>query len=310
MKAMITQYKKMALVAVITAGMIAPLGLIAKGLPTQLKKRNQAVANADSDPAKCKPCQQARTTRDEMAAAIAQGRSAAKLGLDPATDMVQACCEFCAMPDSLGCQGENRARCAVCQQGLLKISIAEAAAAALALAAILAKEDELDTTPTDSSRAPREELVDPCGPCGPADCEAIDSCRINAQLCALQKCCCMVNNRLQCQGEEARKCCKRMVRKIENVEDLVESVIDQSADCCSLTETLLISVIDQSTECCSVIDTRLGDLGGSVLDIPLCQFGSIVDVVNSIDDADIVTWLKSIYALLYEVHSCTCCIAG
>jgi hypothetical protein len=186
------------------------------------------------------------------------------------------------------------------------MSLVEVANAALAAAQAL-MESELDEVPFDAIRAPREELADPCDPCGPVTvCDT--ACGIDAQLKALRCCCAALTNRVTCQANEARKCCKKLKHKIEDVEELVETVIDQSADCCSLTESLLVSVIDQNAVCCSVTDTRLGDLGGSALDIPFCQFGSITDVVNAIDDADIITWLKSIYVLLYNVHLCTCCI--
>lgn len=244
----------------------------------------------DSEQAKC-GC---KTRSDELATDV--DREAAKCGCktrndalatdldaDPATT-VAACCEFCAQPGSLGCQGVNSAQCNTCQQGLIKLARA-----------------------IDVSRAPREELIDPCDPCGGSETDCIDSCVLNEQLRALRCCCASVAQTLGCQGKAARKCCKKLKEKIEDVEELIEDAIDEAADCCSLTETLLISIIDQSAECCSIIDTNLGDPTTSALDIPFCQIGSIVDVVNGID-ADVLTWLKSLYVLLYNVHLCTCCL--
>ena len=265
--------------------------------PCQRTTRDEAAADID-DPAKCKPCQ--RTTRDEVAVSVAP---------DPSKEMVQACCSICEQPGSLGCQGENKARCVTCQQGMIKISLMEAAAAALAVVtAMSSTAEELDEIPTDDSkRAPREGLVD-CSICDPvADCVSV--CQINDQLCAIRNCCNKVNQRLECHAHASKRCCKKIRDDIEDVEELVESVIDITTDCCSLTESLLISVIDQSAECCSVVETVLGDPAlGSALDLPLCLPSlSIVDIVNGID-ADVITWLKSLFVLLYNVHICTCCL--
>jgi hypothetical protein len=204
------------------------------------------------------------------------------------------------------------AKCSPCQaaksaRDAHQQSIKDAAAGKLSREAAFAA-SELDAIPSaaDVSRAPREELVDPCGTCGTIV-DAINMCRLNEQLCALRKCCCMLNERLEHQGRDARKCCKRVKHELNEIEELVESVIDQSTDCCSVTESLLVSVIDQSAECCSVIETVLGDPAGSALDLPLCVLqSSITDVVNSID-ADVITWLKSLYILMYNQYTCTCC---
>lgn len=263
-------------------------------------------------------CGKPRTTRDEFVQNIEAGKCGCgkpRTTRDEVTQVIEtekvitvaACCDFCAEPGSLGCQGKNAFRCNTCQQGLLKMSIAEAAQAALEVAQTVL-EGQLDEIPG-VSRAPREELADPCDPCGPTSpaCE-MSGCVINNQLKALRCCCESLTQRVACQGAQARKCCKKLKHKIEDVEDLVETVIDQAANCCSLTETLLVSVIDQSAACCSATDTVLGDpLASSVLDIPLCSFISVADGVINSTDADIMTWLKTIYSLLYRVHGCVCC---
>src|SRR5687767_12611171 len=96
-------------------------------------------------------CGCSRTTRDELASNLENVDSALT---------VAACCEFCAQPGSLGCQGVNSARCNTCQQGLVKMA-----------AALKNKLDDANV-----SRAPREELVDPCDACGPET--EVDSCAL------------------------------------------------------------------------------------------------------------------------------------
>jgi hypothetical protein len=274
-----------------------------------------------TEAAKCSPCQAAAAARRSaqdaaIAASLLAGKPISReMELDK--DMVQACCEYCAQPGSFGCQGENSARCNVCQQGLLKKSIQEALAALVAAASV-AKRMELDTSaPEKTARAPREAIVDPCNPC--------DTCDQAEVVCPVEQtdCCGLVNFiacQVQQQGRDARKCCKRIKHGLNDVEDLVESVLDQSVACCSTTDVqfsildvLVGSQISSSDICCSVLDTRIGDLGGSAIDIPACadRF-SIADVINGINDVDVVEWLKSLYILLFQVYQCTCapCIEG
>jgi hypothetical protein len=241
---------------------------------------------AIADAAKCSPCQAARQSRqdaiqksmnDAQAALAAGGAFSREQDLD--TDSDRGC---------KPCQSKTRSDVVAMLDNADAVSLIEAANAALAAAQAI-MESKLDEIPADGLRAPREELADPCNPCVVVPCD--DPCNtIEAQIKALRCCCAQLTQRVACQGHEARKNYKKLKHDIQDVEELVETVIDQSA------------------ECCSVTDTRLGDLGGSVLDIPLCQFGSITDIVNNIDDADVITWLKSIYALLYQVHLCTCCL--
>lgn len=259
---------------------------------------------------KCSPCQAKKSMQEALAQSIKDAQKAVleaggAFSREQELDTDRGCgCGSKTRRDEIIADVDADRGCACKTMRDQTMSLVEVANATLAAAQAL-MESELDEIPFDASRAPREELADPCNPCGSVVYDS--SCNINAQLHALRCCCAALTNRVTCQANEARKCCKRLKHKIEDVEELVENVIDQSADCCSLTESLLVSVIDQNAACCSVTDTRLGDLGGSVLDIPLCQFGNITDVVNGIDDADIITWLKSIYALLYNVHLCTCC---
>ncbi len=284
-----------------------------------------ASSGALADAAKCSPCQAKKSAADalqqsikEAAAAVlaAGGAFSREQELDSGNDAakgcgcggsktrrdeldqiisdkqltVAACCDFCAEPGSLGCQGVNSSRCNTCQQGLIKMSIAEAAADALAAIEALAQEAELDIVPADLSRAPREELGDPCDPCATTTtvCD-VNLCDINQQLNALRCCCASVAQRLTCQAKDAKRCCRKLKHEIHEVEELVESVLDQSADCCSL------------------IDSVLGDpLTSSAIDIPACVFApDIVSVVDS-TDADILTWLKSLYVLLFQVYQCAC----
>lgn len=196
-----------------------------------------------------------RTTRDELAADI-ETEELAKCGCRTTRDefaadldtdetvTVAACCEFCAQPGSLGCQGANSARCNTCQQGLLK----------------LARAGEV-------SRAPREELIDPCDPCG--EIEAVDSCILHDQLRALRCCCASVAQTLSCQGKAAERCCKQVKHKLNDVKDV------------------------------------LGEPTDWALNFPLCQPDIFTTVNNT--EADIITWLKSIYVLLYTLHQCSCC---
>lgn len=213
--------------------------------------RDELAANISNEAEKC-GC--SRTTRDQLAS---------RLNADAALT-VPACCEFCAQPGSLGCQGINSARCNTCQQGLVKMSLAEAAAQILGSIQDAAK--ELDDV-TDVSRAPREELVDPCNICGPQ--EEVDPCALQKQLNAIRCCCSSVAQTITCQGKKAEKCCRHLKHKIDDVQDV------------------------------------LGDPAQWPMNIPLCQ-PDISTVVSGIE-ADVITWLKSIYVLLYTVHQCNCC---
>lgn len=206
--------------------------------------------------------------------------------------------------------GTEPAKCSPCQAAAAaRQSARDAVAATLAAATAIAKRMELDTSDT-RGRAPREELTcAECNACIP-ELDLVTLCTINQQLQALIDseaiCCATVNAKLDNQGREAGRCCRKIKHELEEIEDLVVSVIDTSADCCSVTEALLVSVIDQSATCCSVIETTLGDPGNSAIDIPSCaQRFSIVDIIDS-TNVDVITWLKSIYLLLFQVYQCAC----
>jgi hypothetical protein len=211
--------------------------------------RDEMAANIDQEKCGC-----SRTTRDEIAASI---------DVDP-VKTIAACCAYCAMPGSLGCQGENKDRCNTCLQGRARIAKATAAARAAAMS------KELDQIPSqeDGMRAPREALTDPCPSCTVPD---INCCGIDERLYYLNVCCSVVNQRLIEQGEDAKKCCKKLHHGIHHVTDLIGDPADST-----------------------------------ILDIPLCEdFITVVDTINAID-VDMMTWLKNIYYLLYLTYNCAC----
>ncbi|HSC25260.1 MAG TPA: hypothetical protein VLB80_03540 [Candidatus Babeliales bacterium] len=263
--------------------------------------------------AKCKPCAAAaairQSIRDAAAAALAAGKPISREAeldtFDPEImAVIEACCSDCA-ERGIYCDGEYSGRCNSCQAALLKISIAEVAAAlAEASASDAAMALDIISVPT-TSRAPREELVDPCNTCATAT-DNVDTCSLNEKLNTLLSCCICTNKNIHHQARDAKKSYKKLRHEINEVEELVESQIDQSAECCSVIESLIGSQIDQSAECCSIIETRIGDLDGSAIDIPSCdQRFSIVDVIDN-TNVDVVTWLKSLYVLLYQVYLCSC----
>jgi|GEM_PF-2357242 len=270
-----------------------------------------AVSLNSQEPKACKPCAAAAAARLSAAAAAAASLATGKPtsremeldSIDLRNTVVEACCEYCAMPNSLGCQGPNSVRCNTCQAGLVKISVAEAAAAALAaVGAVVNKRKELDEL-SSSTRAPREELVDPCDCVGSRDVEPADEgcpgCSLDCKLQALFDCCVNTNMQVRCQGVLAEKCCRRIKHKLNDLEDDQEDVIESL----SVVEGLMVSQIDASAGCCSIIDARIGDLAGSAFDIP--DTDNIVSFVDTMD-ADIITWLKSLYVLAYNVYQCTC----
>lgn len=244
----------------------------------------------------CSACQAAAAARkskqEALAAALAAGKSVSReMELD-AVDfadkcVIEACCDYCKTY-GVNCDGEYSGRCNACQAA--KKSQQDALAAALAMAAAatnkVAKRLQLDT---DAARAPREALEDPCNTC-PSCTDEINVCQLNQQLEDLAECCVYTNKQLKHQRREAEKCCKQIKHEIHEVEEL------------------LVSVIDTSANCCSVIETAIGDpVASAALPVPACGLdSSIVDLVNAID-TDTLSWLKSLYVLLYNVYSCTCC---
>lgn len=173
------------------------------------------------------------------------------------------------------------AGCSACAAAAaIRQSIKDAQAAALAEGK-KSLEAELDEIDGDESidRAAREELVDPCSPCVSGDCP-VDNCSINCKMQALYNCCVCTNNDLRNNGYEAKKCCKHLRHKIDDLEDEVE-------------------------ECCSSIETLIGDPTAQVQSLQDC-FIDVLAYVNT-NNVDTMTWAKRLYVLMYQIFSCTCC---
>lgn len=179
------------------------------------------------------------------------------------------------------------AGCGACAAAAaIRQSIKDAQAAALAggKKTLEAELDEVDMDEVDIDeeeaieRAPREELVDPCNPAPCTSCEG--PCSLNCKLQTLFNCCVDTNKQVRRQSHEARRCCKRLNHKIEDLED-------------------------QSEDCCSVIDSVLGDPATQIPSLQDC-FIDVLGYVNTNND-DVMTWLKRLYVLMYQVFSCTCC---
>jgi hypothetical protein len=176
--------------------------------------------------------------------------------------------------------GAEAAKCSPCQAAAAaRLSARDAAAVALSIAATVAKSMELDLSDSQNARAPREELP-LCNMCPPNPKNSC--CLINQQLQGLINsqalCCAVINEKLdrqekeaeKCcnrQEKEAEKCCKKIRHELDEIEDLVISVIDTSATCCSTTDVLLTSIIDTSAACCSVMELQISNLNASVADV-------------------------------------------
>ena len=217
---------------------------------------------------KCSACQVAKSSAEAVAQSLADATSKRVQELDcDEADMIEACCSVCEQPDSLGCQGENSARCRVCQRGRIKQSIKDRAALALAA-----------SKSVEGMRFPRETF-----PNCPGDDNGENEngsneptlSQVNSNICALGNCCAAVFQRLVCHSNESKKCCKKIKNTLDDLEDLVED--------------------------------QIGDTEDSVaLPLPTCeQLESIIDVVNG-TDIDVLSWLKSIYVLLAQIYVCSC----
>ena len=121
---------------------------------------------------------------------------------------------------------------------------------------------------------------------------------MNCKLQALFNCCASTYREVQSQAHDARKCCKRLRHDIHEVEEQVE-------DSSSVLEELMVSQIDQSVACCSVTESVLGDPATQIPSLQDCSI-NVLSYVNSNND-DVMTWLKRLYVLMYQVFSCTCC---
>ena len=226
----------------------------------------------------CSPCQAAAAAREAARQAAAAARLSAQDAAaqsvllvnkpvvrevelvdqeDPlAMTVVEACCSYCAETGQY-CGGENSARCTTCQEGLIKQSIADALAAALALTTVIVtKKKELGY---DVLRAPRECIPTACDDCGSVIDDTV--CGLTSLLQGLinseAACCAIINAKLDAQGKAAGKCCRKIKHDLDDIEELVESQIDQSAECCSVIELMLTSVLDQQAACCSLVDSTL-----------------------------------------------------
>jgi hypothetical protein len=192
------------------------------------------------------------------------------------------------------------AGCGACAAAAaIRQSIKDAQAAALN-SGKKALEDELDDLDGEEAadRAAREALADPCNPF--FSCNACEGeCGLNCKLQTLFNCCVATNKEVRRQGHEANKCCKRIRHELNEIED-------QSETCCSVLEELMVSQIDQTAVCCSVTDSVLGDPTVQIVSLQDC-FIDVLNFVNTNND-DVMTWLKRLYVLMYQVFSCTCCI--
>lgn len=109
---------------------------------------------------------------------------------------------------------------------------------------------------------------------------------------------------LKKQGHAAKKCCSHIKDQLDDIEDLVISVIDQPAGTCSSTDALLVSLIDSSADCCSSTDALLV----SVLDQTAACCSSTDDLLVSIIDSS-AACCSSTDALLVSVldQTADCC---
>jgi len=172
------------------------------------------------------------------------------------------------------------AKCGPCAAAAaIRQSIKDAHAALLAAGKPVSREMEmeLDLISEDASRAPREELADPCNIC-PDSGNEIDVANLNCKLQTLYDCCVNTNQQVRCQTYLAEKSYKKIRHDIDDVED-----------------------------CCASVKRRIGDLDSAGIDIPNpCLLGfNIVDFVNN-TDIDAIAWLKSLYILLFQVYECSC----
>lgn len=297
MNSVIIRYKCAVLSIMVTLGLGVTSQVFAVCTPCQAAAAAREAARKEAA-AREAARQAAEAARDAaIQAALVAGKPAGReVELDEVNpiDMVfvKACCAYCAETGKY-CGGENSARCVTCQTELIKQSIADALATTLAAATVVIKKRELDRN---ESRAPREPLIDPCDICGSSSTDTSVSCVLSGLLQGLisseAACCAMINAKLDAQGKAAGKCCKKIRHELEDIEELVESQLDQSATCCSVIETTLTSVLDQSAACCSLLDTTLI----SVLDqSTACCSALEVQITNlTLSVTDIVVTLQSV----------------
>ena len=211
-------------------------------------------------------------------------------------------------------------KCSTCAEKIaIKDSIAAAMAAAMAASKPAGKSHDIDTL---------EDVAHDDGqPCC-ASCAEGGECEGTRCACSkpkpgraerptvgcddpvLPNSCCkevqMIYERLKKQGQADEKCCRQIRHDIDDVEDLVVSLIDSEAICCSVIEGLILSQITTQAICCSVIEANLGDAClSSVVNIPNFNPASIIDFLDT-TCLDSLTLLKSILALVAQIFTCTC----
>lgn len=206
-------------------------------------------------------------------------------------------------------------RCQSCAEKMaIKQSIKDALAAAIAANTVVARDQAVDNEiekcgcskpKPKPGRAVHNDVVNSADIISESTC-----CLLSQQLqdiaCANEACCKVVhriNDKLKEQGRDAKKCCHKIKEKLEDVQDLLLSQADDLADCCSVTEALLVSVIDQDADCCSVIEARIGDFDAQAFSQPPANRNEVKSFVDN-TDADIMTWLKSLYEIALDLYQC------
>ena len=195
------------------------------------------------------------------------------------------------------------ADCISCKEKMaLRQSLKDAAAAALVASKHATKCFDLDDVPGEenapccaefaeagghcqdkkSVRAPRPAPVDPCNAGSTTDAVS-ELCMIQNELAAMAEdnaaCCaviCHINEQVRRQGHDAKKCCSRLKDKIDDVEDLVESLLDMPSSSSAIDavssvvdniQVLVESQLDQSALCCSTMEAQISALSASIADV-------------------------------------------
>jgi len=109
-------------------------------------------------------------------------------------------------------------------------------------------------------------------------------------------------NAVNREAAQAKKCCKKLHEELNEVEELLETEIVATQNCCSVVDTIGSLVDVQSGQiavCCATTNTTLGTLNETCDVIPL----------TSVDAAEfsVLKWLKSIYCLIDNINNCLEC---
>jgi hypothetical protein len=217
----------------------------------------------------------------------------------------------------------KKKRCGSCQNAKIRQSIKDALAASLAHKPKPHKPKrnaELDELPSvlngsaccaacqcnQAVRAPRQGLPDPCITPSNLENNAVCCAKLDDFSEQLED----LSDQLARQGREERKCCSRLREKIDHVkheveglEALIESIIDSTVDCCSLTDAGL-SIIDADLSvisadllsCCSISETGL-----SIIDADLMSCCSITEAGLSVIDTDLMACCSVLEATIGSV---------